>query len=78
MANDVSVTGADNRGTPDVPYGFVYFTDGARLGFGDARDGLGKFGLFEAGHGWPSVAPIHYVLASEKLSAELPDFVAFS
>lgn len=74
MTDRLFVTSADNRGTSDVPYGFVYFSDGSRVGFGDFPKGIGRYGLFAVASHWPDVTPGHFVLASEKLHVELPDF----
>jgi hypothetical protein len=32
------VTGIDNRGTAETPFGFVNLSDGTRVGFGSHRD----------------------------------------
>lgn len=41
----VTVTGVDNRGNREHPYGFVYFSDSNRLVFGDTVSGIGSYGL---------------------------------
>jgi len=40
-----TVTGVDNRGNTEHPYGYVYFSDGNRLMFGDTVNGVGEYGL---------------------------------
>jgi len=64
----------DNRGEENVPFGYVYFTDGNRLGFGDMRDGRTRFGLFESN--WGPVGRAYYVAAFEALRKVLPNVPA--
>lgn len=40
-----TVTGVDNRGDAQHPFGYVYFSDGNRLMFGDMVSGVGKYGI---------------------------------
>jgi hypothetical protein len=40
-----TVTGVDNRGNTEHPFGYVYFSDGNRLMFGDTVTGVGPYGL---------------------------------
>lgn len=63
------VRAVDNRGEENVPYGYVYFTDGNRLGFGDLRNGEGSFGLFESN--WGPVGPAYYIAANDALKTAL-------
>jgi hypothetical protein len=60
----------DNRGEDKVPFGYVYFTDGNRLGFGDMRDGKTRFGLFESN--WGPVGDAYYISAYRALRKVLP------
>lgn len=69
MSGAIKVTGIDNRGDATVPFGYVYFSDGNRLGFGNTRDGKGTYGLF-AGN-WGDVPQSHYDAADKALIAEL-------
>lgn len=71
---DANVTGVDNRGTDDFPYGFVYFSDHNRLAFGDVRDGIGAFGLFESN--WGPVGIPYYRLAIDALTELFPVIAA--
>jgi len=64
----------DNRGEVGVPFGYVYFTDGNRLGFGNMRDGKTRFGLFESN--WGPVGDSYYVAAYRALRKALPDVPA--
>lgn len=71
----VKVHRIDNRGTADVPFGFVYFTDGNRLGFGAIQPGedrgFGPYGLFASN--WGDVPRPHYVAANKALVEKLGD-----
>lgn len=68
--SDPTVTHFENRGTPDVPYGFVYFADGTRIGFAPTVEGMfGPHGLFESN--WGSCDVGHYVSAEEYLTRAL-------
>lgn len=40
-----TVTGVDNRGNREHPFGYVYFSDGNRLMFGDTVNGVSEYGL---------------------------------
>lgn len=66
------VEGVDNRGDENVPYGYVYFSDGVRVGFGDTRDGMGAFGLFGGQAGWPVPKTTHFTLATKALNEMFP------
>lgn len=46
-----TVVGVDNRGNTEHPYGFVYFSDGNRLLFGDTVSGHGPYGLSKSNWG---------------------------
>lgn len=61
----------DNRGEANVPFGYVYFTDGNRLGFGDTRNGRTRYGLFESN--WGPVGDVYYVAAYRALRKAFPD-----
>jgi hypothetical protein len=58
----LKVDGIDNRGTNEVPYGFVYFTDGLRVNFAKGR-GVGS------GSNWGAVSSRHRKLAQDALAA---------
>ena len=50
----------DNRGTKEVPYGFIYFNDGTRVTYAgtEVHDGTG---------GWDPITEQHRKLAQEYL-----------
>lgn len=53
----ITATHHDNRGTEDVPFGFVYFDDGKRCAY--AR-GVGEHdGVSTGTGGWPEVGMDH-------------------
>lgn len=54
---EIKVTGIDNRGTKDCPFGFVYFNDddSVRVGFS------AKHGMFQAN--WGLCTRRHFALA---------------
>ncbi len=66
MSAQVEITGIDNRGDEAVPFGYVYFSDDVRVGFGDTRGGIGDHGLF--GGNWGVPTERHYTLAEEALT----------
>ena len=70
----VTVTEIDNRGDENFPFGYVYFSDSNRLGFGDVADGIGPFGLFESN--WGPVGLASYTLATEELTKLFPSIAA--
>jgi hypothetical protein len=41
------VTGFNNRGTPDHPFGFIEFNDGMRIGYSPGARGTNPDGLFD-------------------------------
>jgi hypothetical protein len=55
----IEVTGYDNRGSQDVPFGYVYFADGTRVCYaqGDVWEG-----------NWGSVANEHFIAAAAFLA----------
>jgi hypothetical protein len=55
------ITDIDNRGTEAVPFGYVYFDDGARVGY-TGGEGWAVFG----GGGWPET-PEHREAAKAHL-----------
>lgn len=63
LISELTVTGTDNRGTDEVPYGFVYFSDGKRVVYSgtDVHEGTG---------GWEPVTEEHRELAREYLSPQ--------
>lgn len=65
----LEVTHYDNRGDDEeAPYGYVYFSDGVRLGFAPGTSGLSNpLGLFPS-KGWGSPKDSHYKLATEYLN----------
>lgn len=63
-----TVTGVDNRGNSEHPYGYVYFSDGNRLMFGDTVNGVGKYGINESN--WGSVPREPYYALAETAIAE--------
>lgn len=67
------VTSVDNRGDDTVPFGWVYFSDDTRAGFGNTRDGFGTFGVFPGT--WGPVTPKHFMLADHALTEMLPHVV---
>jgi hypothetical protein len=42
----VEVTEFHNRGTAEHPFGFIYFTDGMRIGYSPGARGTNEDGLF--------------------------------
>lgn len=74
--NAPTVEGVDNRGDAEVPYGYVYFSDGVRVGFGDTRDGMGAFGLFGGQPGWERPKTVHFTLATQELNKLFPAIAA--
>lgn len=42
----IEVTGFENRGTVEHPFGFIEFTDGLRIGYAPGADGPDRDGLF--------------------------------
>ena len=66
----LKVRAVDNRGTKDVPYGYVYFNDDStRLGFSPSQAGnagarsIEWHGLFEAN--WDGATEEHFIAAKE-------------
>ena len=57
--SELTVTGIDNRGDQTTAFGFVYFSDGVRVGF--SREGIW------ASRGWGPVQRQHFALAESKL-----------
>jgi hypothetical protein len=72
MGSAIKVLDVDNRGSDTSPYGWVYFSDDTRVGFGSG-DGPGTYGLF-AGT-WGPATDLHYTLAEQALTELLPDVV---
>lgn len=61
----LAVTGHDNRGTEDVPYGFVYFNDDRRVAY------TSEHGVVErATGGWGVVSAAHVKAAKDYLKSE--------
>lgn len=42
----VEVESFENRGTAEHPFGFIYFTDGMRIGYSPGAHGTNEDGLF--------------------------------
>ncbi len=68
-AQVLTVTGVHNRGTMEVPYGFIYFSDDTRLGFAPGQAGTMNVrskewhGLFDSN--WDGTTERHFELAKE-------------
>jgi hypothetical protein len=62
------VSSFDNRGTEDHPFGFVYFTDGARIAYGAY--------VVAGSGGWGETTPAHVVAAVAHLNANGLDIEA--
>lgn len=56
------VTHYDNRGTPDYPFGFVYFSDGKRVVYSKGA------GVTDGTGGWGAITPTHVKVATDFLS----------
>jgi hypothetical protein len=56
----MNVTGYDNRGTTEVPFGFVYFDDGRRVVY--TSDGVSN-----GTGGWDPITPAHNAAAAAYL-----------
>lgn len=72
MANILEATEADNRGTDDVPYGFVYFSDGLRVAYtgnrvGDEYGTTMTYEITDTSGGWGPVTETHRRLAGAYL-----------
>lgn len=67
----LAITHHENRGTPDCPYGFVYFNDGSRLGYADVAENKADKGLFATRPGvWDTAGSSeHFKMAYEYLHA---------
>lgn len=71
MANILRAESADNRGTEDVPYGFVYFTDGMRVAYTGNRNADGMtYEITDTSGGWGPVTEIHRRMAREYLEGD--------
>lgn len=68
LAN-ITVEGVDNRGDATAPFGYVYFSDGNRVLFGDTVNGVGKYGLNSSN--WGEVPRDPYYTIAEKAIDEL-------
>ena len=69
MANILRVTEMDNRGTKDIDYGFVYFSDGLRVTYTSTKTGENlEYHVGESSGGWGPITETHKRLASEYLS----------
>jgi hypothetical protein len=67
----IKVAYRDNRGDKETQFGFVYFSDGTRIGYapGAVRDRIPGFpGLFPGT--WGGNTDAHFRLASEYLTAK--------
>ena len=59
----LTITQVDNRGDDSVPYGYVYFSDGSRIGYADFRLCGGEFTLFQS---WGAPTEVHMSLMDER------------
>lgn len=57
----ITVESVENRGTPDAPFGFIYFADGKRVAhaFGEVHS--------DVTGGWGGITPAHVTAAEQAL-----------
>jgi hypothetical protein len=68
--NGLKVIEFDNRGDEQVPFGWIEFNDGTRLGFSPKNGNPNPFGLFDGN--WGGNTPTHYKVAVAYLKEVMP------
>lgn len=67
----LKVESIDNRGDNEVPYGFVYFSDNARVVYAYTPGGE-THGAHKESGGWGPVTDTHVRLANKALAERYP------
>jgi hypothetical protein len=72
----LKVTGVDNRGDDKHPFGYIYFSDGSRIGWAPGARGnvTGPYGLFIPETCHAPVSGSHYVVANRHMKENYPQY----